>query len=44
MNEKVADALILIKHILEENRIPYQVVGGLATNIHGGLTQWIGSL
>lgn len=36
MNEKVVHALIWIKDILEEQSIPYQVVGGLASNIHGG--------
>jgi hypothetical protein len=36
MNEKVVHALLWIKNILEEQSIPYQIVGGLASNIHGG--------
>lgn len=36
MSTKVANALTWIKTVLEEQSIPYQVVGGLAANIHGG--------
>lgn len=36
MSEKVIDALIWLKRILEEHQVPYQVVGGLAATMHGG--------
>lgn len=36
MDDKVVHALLWIKNILEEQSIPYQIVGGLASNIHGG--------
>ncbi len=36
MTSKVTDALVWIKSILDDENVQYQVVGGLAANIHGG--------
>lgn len=36
MSEKVKDALVWIKSILESEKIPYQIVGGLAVKTYGG--------
>ena len=36
MSEQVKAALIWIKDILESQQVQYQIVGGLAANIHGG--------
>lgn len=36
MTEKVVQVLIWIKNTLEQQGVPYQIVGGLASHIHGG--------
>ncbi|QIA64929.1 MazG-related protein [Vibrio astriarenae] len=36
MNDKVRDALLWLKDILEKNQIEYQIVGGFAAFLHGG--------
>lgn len=36
MSEKVKNALVWIKSILESEKIPYQIVGGLAVKTYGG--------
>ncbi|KHT62480.1 MazG-related protein [Photobacterium gaetbulicola] len=39
MSEKVKNALLWVKDILDSQLVQYQIVGGLAVNIHGGSRQ-----
>ena len=36
MSEKVRNALVWLKDILDSQQVQYQIVGGLAATIHGG--------
>ena len=36
MSEKVKNALVWLKDILDSQQVQYQIVGGLAATIHGG--------
>lgn len=36
MSEKVKNALLWLKDILDSQKVQYQIVGGLAATIHGG--------
>ncbi|WP_456294847.1 MazG-related protein [Vibrio sp. AK197] len=39
MSKRVKSALVWLKHILDSEHVEYQIVGGLAAAIHGGLRE-----